>query len=269
MNQFLFILIFILSIHSGNSQSLKLTKSVKNDTLYLNLINPFIVPIEINLSALDSTKSFIRINPYGLLKEKDTLKNALVIPLQKVKDTSQIDFNAYVKYNAKFGNPNEDYDKNFEYELPFPKGKRYKIIQSFGGKFSHNQPHSKYAIDIGLAIGDTITAARKGTVYFVKEDSKEHCPTRKCVDMANKIYIIHEDGTMAQYVHLDFEGALVQVGDIVEANQPIGISGMTGFTTTPHLHFVLYKARSISIPFQFKGFKGKRLKQGKYYKRKN
>lgn len=71
---------------------------------------------------------------------------------------------------------------------------------------------------------------------------------------------------MAHYVHLNFEGALVEVGDIVEANQPIGISGMTGFTTIPHLHFVLYKARSISIPFTFKGIKHKKLKLGKYYR---
>jgi murein DD-endopeptidase MepM/ murein hydrolase activator NlpD len=264
MKQFLFIAISFISIHFGNSQSLKLTKSVKNDSLYLSLINPFKVPIEISISALDSTKSFIKVNPYGILNKKDTLENALVIPSWKVKDTSTVDFNDYVKFNAKFGNPNEDYDNNYEYELPFQKGKRYKIIQSFGGNFSHNKPHSKYAIDFGLSIGDTITAARSGTVYFVKEDSKEYCPTRKCVDLANKIYIVHDDGTMAHYVHLDYDGALVNVGDMVKVNQPIAISGMTGFTTTPHLHFVLYKARSISIPFKFKGIREKKLKQGKY-----
>jgi hypothetical protein len=74
MKQFLFIVISLISIHFGNSQNLNLSKTIKNDSLYLNLINPFIVPIEINLSALDSTKSFIRVNPYGILNEKDTLK---------------------------------------------------------------------------------------------------------------------------------------------------------------------------------------------------
>ncbi len=269
MKQFILVISVLLFFQFVNAQKLQRSKQVQNDSIYLGLINPFMVPIEIKLSALDSVKSYVKVNPYGILKEGDTLKQALVIPLNKLQDSSKIDFKNYLNFSAKFGNPNETYDTDFEYELPFQKGKKYKIIQSFGGKFSHNKPHSRYAIDIGLAIGDTITAARKGKVYFVKEDSKEHCHTRKCIDMANKIYILHEDGTMAHYVHLDFEGALVDVGDTVEANQPIGISGMTGFTTIPHLHFVLYKSRSISIPFKFRGMKYSKLKPGRYYKRKN
>lgn len=268
MKQLFFIISLLLSFQFVSSQTLKRTKHIQNDSVYLGLINPFIAPIEIKLTALDSTKPFIKVNSYGLLKEGDTLKQALIIPLDKLKDSAKIDFKTYLNFSAKFGDPYDEYDKDYKYELPFQKGKKYKIIQSFGGKFSHNKSHSKYAVDIGLAIGDTIVAARKGSVYFVKEDSKEHCRTRKCVDMANKIYIIHDDDTMAHYVHLDFEGALVDVGDIVEANQPIGISGMTGFTTIPHLHFVLYKSGSISIPFTFNGIKHKKLKQGRYYTKK-
>lgn len=269
MKQFLLLLASILSIQFASGQKLRSLKIINNDTLYVGLINTFLAPIEIHIKALDSTKSFIRVNSYGFLKDGDTLKNALVVPKEKVKDTAKVDFKEYVEFNAKFGDPNSEYDIDYKYELPFQKGKPYKIIQTFGGKFSHSKIHSKYAIDFGLAIGDTITAARSGKVFFVKEDSKEHCRSRKCINKANKIYIIHKDGTMAHYVHLDFNGALVDIGDVVKANQPIGISGMTGFTTLPHLHFVLYKARSISIPYQFKGFTQKKLKQGKYYKRKN
>lgn len=265
MKHLILILTILLSIQITNSQAIKRIQAIQNDSLYIDLSNSLSAPIEIQFTVLDSTKSYVKFNPYGLLKVGDTLKRALVIPLDKVKDTAKVNFKTYLDYNITFGVPNETYDTDFKYELPFQKGKRYKIIQSFGGKFSHNKSYSKYAIDFGLPIGDTITAARRGKVYFVKEDSKEHCRTIKCIDMANKIYIIHDDGTMAHYVHLDFEGALVEVGDTVEANQPIGISGMTGFTTIPHLHFVLYKARSISIPFTFKGIRHNKLKQGRYY----
>lgn len=72
---------------------------------------------------------------------------------------------------------------------------------------------------------------------------------------------------MAHYVHLDFEGALVEDGEWVEANQPIAISGMTGFTTIPHLHFVLFKSGKESIPFRFKEIKKSKPKPGKYYKK--
>ena len=258
--------IFILIVGSScYAQTMKRTQYFQNDSIYIGLINPFLAPIEINSKPLDSVASFAKVNRYGLLKKGDTLKNALVLPLDKLLDTIKIDMKKYMSFKATFGNPNTTYNKDYKYELPYPKGKKYTIIQTFGGKFSHSKSHSKYAIDFGLAIGDTITAARAGHVFFVKEDSKTHCRTRKCVDMANKIYVLHDDGTMAHYVHLDFDGALVEVGDWVDEMQPIGISGMTGFTTIPHLHFVLYKSGSISIPYTFKGINKKKLKQGKAY----
>lgn len=268
MKKLIVLIIGIVSIQHCHSQSIKSYKHIDNDTVYINFINPFYAPMEVNLSPLDSTASFIKVSPFGLIKYKDTLKNAVVIPLNRIADTSKINIKSYLNFKANFGESKTLVSENYPYTLPYPIGKRYKVIQSFGGKFSHNRPHSKYAIDFGTKVGDTITAVRPGIVFFVKEDSKEHCKTRKCIDKANKIYILHNDGTMAHYVHLDFEGALVEVGDLVEVGQPIAISGMTGFTTTPHLHLVLYKSGGISIPFYFKNQKGKKLKPGKYYKRK-
>ncbi len=267
--RFLFSIFLICIASYSFSQTIKRTKTIANDSVYIGLVNPFWAPIEIQLKPLDSTRAFVKVNPYGLLKRGDTLQNALVLPLRKVSDTVEIDLKNHLSFKATFGNPNTSYDKDFEYELPYPKGKAYRIMQSFGGNFSHNKPASKFAIDFTIPVGDTITAARSGRVFFVKDDSKEHCPTRKCIDKANKIYILHEDGTMAHYVHLDFEGTLVEVGDWVDAKQPIGISGFTGFTTKPHLHFVLYKSGSVSIPFVFKGIKRKKLRQGTVYKNSN
>ncbi len=265
----LIVLVISLSIGLSFGQSLKTHKHITKDSVYLNYINPFYAPLELTLSPLDSTKSFVKVNPYAVLKHRDTLKNALVIPLNRVKDTSIIDSKLYINFKGNFGNPNSIVNETYRYTLPYPKGKKYKIIQTFGGKFSHNKPHSRYAVDFGMKVGDTITAARDGIVFFIKEDSNEYCKTRKCVDKGNKVLILHKDGTMMHYVHLDFEGAIVNVGDKVKVGQPIAISGMTGFTTTPHLHLVMYKSGGISIPFYFKGQKRKKLKQGKYYKRKN
>jgi murein DD-endopeptidase MepM/ murein hydrolase activator NlpD len=258
---------FVLLTYSLHAQTIKGSKRVANDSVYIDFINPFLAPLEVEITPKDSVASFIRVSNFGVLHHKDTLKKAISIPLVRIKDTANIKTTDYIIFKANFGISNEDYDKDYAYSLPFPKGKRYKIIQSFGGKFSHNKPHSRYAIDIGTQIGDTITAIRPGIVFFIKEDSKDYCRTSKCVDKGNKVLILHDDGTMAHYVHLDFEGALINVGDRVEEGEPIAISGMTGFTTTPHLHLVLYKSRGISIPFKFKYQKGKKLKQDKFYKR--
>ncbi|MCA0133687.1 M23 family metallopeptidase [Winogradskyella alexanderae] len=269
MKFLIFVIVLIWPLSHLNAQTIKINTRFENDSVYLDFVNPFIAPIEINLTPLDSTKNFIKVKPYALLKQSGTFTNALVIPQSKVKDTSSIISTDYVTFKGSFGNPNSIVDSEYRYSLPYSKGKRYKIVQSFGGKFSHNRPQSRYAIDFNTKIGDTITASRSGTVFYVKEDSNEYCRTRKCVDKGNKVLILHNDGSMAHYVHLKQNGALVATGDKVEEGQAIALSGMTGFTTTPHLHFVLFKAGGISIPFKFKGQKTNKLKQGKYYRRKH
>ncbi len=67
--------------------------------------------------------------------------------------------------------------------------------------------------------------------------------------------VLHEDGTTGEYYHLQQKGALVDVGDRVVAGQQIGLSGNTGHTTMPHLHFAVYRAtewgNTQSIPVRF------------------
>lgn len=266
MRLFVSIFVFFGIFQIVLAQTMLSHKKIEKDSVFIDFINPFYAHIEVNIQALDSTKAHIKVTSYKILKYKDTLKNALIIPLRLVTDSSKINPKQYIDFNASFGDPKTKPDDSL-YILPYPKGKRYKIIQSFGGNFSHNLESSYYAIDFGTQIGDTITAARGGKVIFVKEDSKEHCRSRKCMNKANKILVLQSDGTIANYVHLDFEGALVDVGDYIKAEQPIGISGMTGFTTIPHLHFVVHKARGKSIPVYFKGMRLKKLKKGKYYRR--
>ena len=99
----------------------------------------------------------------------------------------------------------------------------------------------------------------KSIDWFTKSGGKE------LVNAANRIVILHKDGTFASYVHLKYKGTLVKVGDQVKRGQKIGYSGNTGQSSGPHLHFVVRKENDLAIPVYFKGYKGKVLKQGKKY----
>ena len=75
----------------------------------------------------------------------------------------------------------------------------------------------------------------------------------------NFVRIVHDDGTMALYAHLKSEGVLVRVGQRVRKAEAIGLSGNTGFTTGPHLHFAVQVNRGMqlqSIPFRMFGPQG-------------
>ena len=186
-------------------------------------------------------------------------------------DTSLVDLYDYFSFKFGYGDPNTvKHDDSYRYLLPYKK--KRKLIQGNFGSFSHNHIASNHAYDFGTQIGDTIYAAREGKVVMIKENSKKHGRTRKFTNDGNYIIIQHSDGTTASYYHLNFNGALVEKGDRVEKGETIGISGMTGFTTIPHLHFVVHKATlkngNISVPIQFEGFVGKKFRKGKKYARR-
>lgn len=132
------------------------------------------------------------------------------------------------------------HDDSIVYWLPYEHSRKFRVGQGYHGSFSHSKPGREYALDFSMPKGTPITAARDGIVAQVKQDSDRGGSSKSYEKDGNKISILHEDGTYADYVHLQKNGALVDVGDSVKAGQRIGLSGNTGRTTGPHLHFQVY-----------------------------
>lgn len=157
--------------------------------------------------------------------------------------------------NSQPGDPSAR-PKDVVYQLPLQQ-RSFRIDQGFGGGFSHNDPQNRYAVDFAADVGTPVTAAREGLVMQVESDFEKASLNReKYGGRANFIRILHDDGTMALYAHLRAEGALVRVGQRVRQGQQIGLSGNTGFTTGPHLHFAVQVNRGMrleSIPFRMNG----------------
>ena len=162
-------------------------------------------------------------------------------------------------------------DSNFVYGLPFKNGKSHLVVQGYFGKFSHK---NRIAIDFKMKKGTEILAARDGVVIRMKEDGDKGGWNKKYLRDGNYIVIQHDDNSRSGYWHLKKNEVLVNVGDTVKQGQVIGLSGNTGYTSFPHLHFMVWgfteKGQWRQIPNRFRTSKGiKNLRPFHWYKSKH
>jgi murein DD-endopeptidase MepM/ murein hydrolase activator NlpD len=85
-----------------------------------------------------------------------------------------------------------------------------------------------------MPIGTSVVTVRNGIVQLVEERFEDGT---QVPGQENYINVVHSDGTIAAYVHLTKDGALVDVNDAVVQGQIIGLSGNSGSSSEPHLHF--------------------------------
>lgn len=208
---------------------LDLNYEFNNDELVVNLRNTLKCPIRIWGQPQDENLEayFNEINPLTLGPLGDTSISIVAIDIK----------NKELTFASRFGDVQQKVISN-KVQLPFQRRKEYKLIQGYNSSPTHNTDWSRYALDFGLKIGDTICAATSGYVVGVIEEYKYGGSEKKWKDYANCVTIFDPvTGLFTQYVHLKFNGSLVSVGDRVIAGQNIAISGMTGYTNIEHLHF--------------------------------
>lgn len=168
---------------------------------------------------------------------------------------------SFYRYDFKWtvGRMDARHDDNYIYSLPYQDGNAYRVLQGYGSRFSH-QGNEEFAVDFDMDTGTAVHAARDGIVARIEESHSKGCWEDDCGQYANFVVILHSDGTTGEYYHLDHEGVLVNVGDTVARGQVIALSGNTGHTTMPHLHFAVYRplswGRTQSIPVRFQSTDG-------------
>ena len=146
--------------------------------------------------------------------------------------------------------------RDVAYLPPLPAGS-LRIEQGWGGAASHADDENRHALDFAADPGTPVLAARGGTVMQVEAGFRGSGLDRnRLLDRANLVRILHDDGSMALYAHLAPDGARVRPGQQVLAGEQIAVSGNTGYSSGPHLHFVVQVNRGlrlVSVPFRMPG----------------
>lgn len=174
------------------------------------------------------------------------------------------------RFHWTIGSAEAVHDDSVVYAMPYSSGEAFTVIQGFNGTFSHVGEQA-YSIDWEMPEGTEIHAARGGVVVDVKDDENRGGETPEYKDYANYVRVQHDDGTIGEYVHLQQGGVRVKVGQHVNTGDLLGLSGNTGFSNRPHLHFWVYKAfdgykrQSLPIVFKAREGTGLTLEQGQTY----
>jgi murein DD-endopeptidase MepM/ murein hydrolase activator NlpD len=163
------------------------------------------------------------------------------------------------EYRAVLGEPDVEHRPDAPYRAPFALAREFRVTQAYPTHVTHVDAASAYAVDFAMPVGTQIYAARSGTVIEVASQFFEASTDPKRAARANVVRILHADGTMAIYAHLNWDSIRVRPGQTIERGEYIADSGNTGFSTGPHLHFAVIRNVGLhheSLPVQFAGASG-------------
>lgn len=201
----------------------------KRDTITVVNEHPYPVTFGLDLTQASNVRVEPPV-PFDLVMAPGERLVVRFVPAEKGKMT----------YSYRWGWKMGPYDARHAptelYTLPWPADLSFECTQSYNGKYSHGGEH---ALDIVMPKGTPILAARAGTVIEIADGWGDGAPDTSYMSKANSVRILHEDGTVASYLHLLAGGMKVSVGDAVVAGQPIAESGDSGYSRMPHLHFVV------------------------------
>jgi len=214
------------------------------DSVYVR--NDLYAPVEIELSftGLKNVSGAPARPIRRVVPLRTSVRLAQLTPTQAARPL------AYVpKLKYSLGDPS---GATMAYQYPYPwRGGPFRVSQGANGQYSHFGPKNRYAIDIAMPEGTPIIAARGGVV--VKTENSQ--AGRGTDASGNFVRVLHDDGTMGVYLHLKKGSVSVREGQRVAVGSALALSGNTGNSSGPHLHFVVQRNTGmglVSIPYRFK-----------------
>jgi len=203
--------------------------------------NRYAVPIVIRwtIGALDNLEPLSATEGVAFLPAAPTPhgigQNVVLAELDRID--SNRPYRRELYFRARWGDPHAE-PSDYVYRLPYPAGLTFAVLQGFHGNFSH-RGSNEYAVDFDCPVATQVLAARPGVVVAANAAAQGSGTTPDFLDYrrTNFVLVQHDDGTLGEYMHLSPSGIEVKPGQRVERGTPLALSGNTGFSSTPHLHF--------------------------------
>jgi hypothetical protein len=150
------------------------------------------------------------------------------------------------------GNPKPEIDKDFNYLLPFKKGKKIAvstIMTLMSNLTEGNNIFGSYVTYSSSPKSETIHAMRKGVVIEVV-NSYDFDPKSFDIfyEKRNSIIIEHEDGTLASYAGFKKDAILVKIGQTVLPTDCLGRLEKS-VDNWYHLFFEIYYSANVKDVF--------------------
>ena len=269
--------IFILNfIKNGKGN---LTEFLNNTYQFININN--ILKIKVDelshtIDELNTNKNEYEKQRYNLDSLSRDLNNRENIVLQNQKEQNSIlsqtknqekEYQKLISDRQKIVKSLEEEINSFEAKIKYTLNKNNlpadgkgliwpvenpKITQYFGNtEFAQSGAYNgsgHNGIDLGIAVGREVFAAQSGTIMGT---GNTDIACNKA-SYGKWILIKHENGLATLYGHLS--SIDVSVGEKVKAGDHIALSGNTGYSTGPHLHFTVIASDAVRIfgPTEYK-----------------
>jgi murein DD-endopeptidase MepM/ murein hydrolase activator NlpD len=229
--------------HLDRQVRLDIKKQKGVDSVFVR--NDLYAPVEIELS-FDGLKNVSGAPQQSIRRVLPARSNSRLALLTATQAGKPLAYTPRFRYSL--GDPTGA-AQAYRYPLPW-RGGPFRLTQGANGQYSHFGARSRYAMDIAMPEGTPIIAARGGVVV-----KTENAQTGRGTDPSgNFVRVLHDDGTMGVYLHLKRGSVNVREGQRVAVGSALALSGNTGNSSGPHLHFVVQRNTGlglVSIPYQF------------------
>lgn len=183
-------------------------------------ITPGSHDLRVQIGGVTQTQAFV-VNTKDYPEQRITIKDKSKVQLSAADEARAEREIAVIKELKRHWRAAQDTDLAFMIPAQGELAGRFGLRRYFNGE--SRSPHS--GLDVAVAQGTPIKASAQGRVLAVDDYFFN----------GKTIFLDHGNGLITMYCHLEKFG--VKTGETVSKGQQIGLSGMTGRTTGPHLHW--------------------------------